>query len=143
MVRRFTNSTYDRRVRRILLAVVGVTAVTRGWVYVGHDVLIPPDYVSALDPVVPIWAYGVVWLLAGIAVLIGIGCPKIARWAMSTVASMCGMWALSYLSAWAFLGIENAWVTATSFVAMAVMVAVFTYLMEPPDEVHVLRGPEA
>lgn len=131
MVRRLRDTPYDRRVRVAILTVVGLFAISRGWVYLGPAEFLPPAYVSLLDQLIPIHVWAVCWLAAGGLVIAGIFAHPLARWSMSCVVSLSGAWSVSYLAAWAIGGIGEAWAPAALFACIAALVAVFTYLMEP------------
>lgn len=143
MVRRFENTKYDRRVRASILAVVGLFAISRGWVYLGPSTFLSPEYVGILTAAVSVECWAITWIGAGLFLWAGVWMPRVARWAMSTVASLSGAWALSYVTAWAIYGVDDAWAPAMLFACLAAFSAVFTYLMEPPAEVHARRGPGA
>ena len=134
MVRRLAEHRYDRRVRVLVLAAMAVTCAGRGAAYLTPS-FSGTDYLSMLDPLVPIQVWSGVWIATAAGLLWGIRCPRVARWAMSTAAMLWAAWCLSYLAAQVFLDAHRAWVTALPFGMIALLTVVFTYLMEPPEAI--------
>lgn len=132
MVRRFDPTLrYDRRARVAILIVTGISAVARGSVYVIPGRSLNTDYVAVLDPVIPMEVWGGIWIGTGVALWVGAYCPRVARWAMSTLGSLCGLWCVSFLMAWLVLDQSTAYVTSAAFLMGSAFCVVFTYLMEP------------
>lgn len=124
---------YDRRIRVSVLVAVGVCAIARGWGYLVPGGGGSTDYIALLVPLIPIEVWAVVWFVSGALMLVGVWMPLVARWAMSSVVALCSAWAVSYFAAWIFRDVSRAWLTGFMFVALAVMAAALTYLMEPAD----------
>lgn len=133
MVRRLGPHKYDRRIRVFVLIAAGLGCIGRGLAYIDPS-SVRNDYISLLDPLVPIQGWAIAWVTVGLALLAGTIAPVVARYAMSTAASMWAVWCLSYLWAWLFNGVSRAWNTAILLGLLALMFAVFTYLMEPPGQ---------
>lgn len=51
---------------------------------------------------------------------------------MSLAVGMWLVWSLSYMVAWGFLGADRAWVNAVPIAGFAALLAIASYLMEPP-----------
>lgn len=134
MVRHFGGHRYDRRLRAGALLAMAVTTIGRGTAYLTPS-WDTTSHVSFVDTLVPIEVWAVVWIGAGLAMLVGIRCPRVARWSMSTAASLWGTWAVSYLIAWVVLDTARAWVTAMPFGLIAILTLILTVLMEPPQTV--------
>lgn len=134
MVRRLGEHRYDRRVRVVILVSMAVICAGRGAAYLTPS-FSGTDYLSMLDPLIPIQVWAGVWVATAAALLWGIRCPHVARWAMSTAAMLWAAWCVSYLAAQVFLDVNRAWVTAMPFGMLAVLTVVFTYLMEPPEAI--------
>ena len=139
MVRRLGGCVYDRRVRAVILAIVAITAILRGWAYLGPGVVVSNVDVSSvhlsfLDNLIPIQAWAAVWLVTGAIAIAGIRVHRLARLSMSLAVGMWLVWSLSYLIAWGVLGEERAWVNAVPLAGFAALLAVMSYLMEPPRQ---------
>lgn len=132
MVRRLGSCEYDRRVRRSILAIIAVAALLRGWAYLGPGIRTQGDHLSFLDGVVPLSAWAGVWVFTGVLALVGTRIEHVARLAMSFSVGLWGAWALSYFVAWAFLDETNAWINAVPLAGFAGLIAIVSYLMEPP-----------
>lgn len=136
MVRRLGETRYDRRVRAIVLVAMGISLVTWGWGYLSPS-WVPTPNMMILDAAVPIRFWAIIWIGAGLGCLAGIFFPYLARLSMATGASMWATWFISYCVAWVvFDGASRAWVPAAPFGLLAVMMFVFTLLMEPSSAVR-------
>lgn len=135
MVRHLGRHYYDRRVRVVVLLSAAATTIGRGASYLvpGWD---RTAHVSFVDLLIPVEVWAAVWIAAGAAMILGVWCPRVARWSMSTAAALWATWGVSYLLAWMLLDTARAWVTAMPFGLIAVYTAVITYLMEPPEAIH-------
>lgn len=139
MVRRLGSSEYDRRVRRAILITIAVVAFLRGWAYLGPAAPDTGDRLAFLDGVVPLPVWAGVWVFTGVIALIGLRVAHVARLAMSFSVGLWGVWAISYFVAWVFAGESNAWVNAVPLAGFAFLIAIVSYLMEPPPRVR--EGP--
>lgn len=135
MARRLGASKDDRRVRAIVLVSMGITLVIWGWGYLSPS-WVPTPNMYLLDAVVPIQAWAVVWITAGLGCLAGIFLPGVARLSMATGASMWATWFVFYCLSWLTIDAQRAWVHAAPFGMLAVTTFVFTLLMEPASAVR-------
>lgn len=135
MVRHLGEHAYDRRARVAVLTAVATAVIGRGASYLGPS-WERSAHVSFVDLLIPVEVWSIVWIATGLALLVGIWCPRIARWAMSASVALWSTWAISYVAAWAFLGTSRAWVTALPFGLIAVLIGVLAYLMEPPEHIE-------
>ena len=132
MVRQLGDCAYDRRIRWAVLAIVAVTSIFRGWAYLGPGIDGSSAHLAFLDRVIPLQAWAVVWVIAGVLAIVGMRVHRLARLSMSLSVGMWLVWSLSYMVAWGFLGTDRAWVNAVPIAGFAALLAVVSYLMEPP-----------
>lgn len=135
MVRRLGATKYDRRIRAVILVTMGFTLFIWGWGYLSPS-WVPTPNMALLDAVVPIQAWAVVWIAAGVGCVLGIVIPRVARISMATGASLWATWFVFYCLSWLTLDAQRAWMPAAPFGMLAVTMFVFTLLMEPGPAVR-------
>lgn len=134
MVWRLGGCAYDRRVRWVILAIVAITSTLRGWAYLSPKVDVSSVHLSFLDNLIPIKVWAVVWVVTGVTAIVGIRVHYLARLSMSLAVGMWLVWSLSYMVAWGVLDESRAWVNAVPLAGFAALLAVVSYLMEPPRQ---------
>ena len=135
MVRKLGATVYDRRLRGFVLVSMGLTLILWGWGYLSPS-WVPTPNMYLLDAVVPIQAWAVVWITAGLGCLVGVFLPRVARLSMSTGASLWATWFIFYCLSWLTADAQRAWMPAAPFGMLAVTMFVFTLLMEPASAVR-------
>lgn len=135
MARKLGATRYDRRIRALVLVSMGGTLITWGWGYLSPS-WVPTPNMYLLDAVVPIQAWAVAWITAGLGCLLGVFLPVASRVAMSAGASLWATWFIFYCLAWLTVDAQRAWVPAAPFGMLAVAMFVFTLLMEPSSAVR-------
>lgn len=129
------------KLRITALTVCAAGAGIRGLAYVD-----PPatGLTIAIDRIVPLELWAVVWISAGLAMLVGVWHRTIARWALSLGASLWMVWSFSYTYAWLFEDQARGWVTAGAMAMIAglmFIVAVLADTTGPPPGTPVDPGP--
>lgn len=123
------------RLRIATLAIVSGGAIARGVAYVNQPST--GGLTHFIDALVPLHVWAFVWIAAGATVLAGIGQRIIARYALAFVATLWGIWGLSYMSATLFGDASRGWVTGALILNVAgltIIVAALADTVGPPRE---------
>lgn len=109
-------------VRRIALAALGVSSIVRGASYLGpHSPDSAPPQLAFVDQAIPLSWYAVGWIATGVFALVAILFRRLQSAGLSFAVFFNLLWALSFVLSWAFLGVPRAYVSATSYLVIAVL----------------------
>ena len=89
-----------------------------------------PPGLTILADYVPIWVFGGLWLLTGVAGVVTIVARRRGPIVFAGMVSMYTLWTAAYTAGW-ILGNERGWVAAGIFLVMLGMVYSFTRV-DPP-----------
>lgn len=122
------------RVTALTVCAAGVTI--RGLAYIDAPTT---RYTTFVDALVPLHMWAFVWIGAGVLIFAGIWHRVIARWALSSGASLWAVWALSFTLSWLIGDQSRAWVTAGAMATVAGMMWIVASLADsvgpPPGPV--------
>lgn len=117
---------------RVSVLVAGAAgAVLQGIAYLPG--LADRDEVHVMTPAeswLPIGVWGGVWITVGIVLAAAIVWPRMSITGMSLLTGLLTMWALSYLWAWGWEHVQNAWATSALFAMGAVFAGVLASILE-------------
>lgn len=127
------------RLRLLVLLTVGGGGIVRGVGYYGAP---STSLTTFVDTLVPLWLWGVVWCLAGAAVLVGVFDRAVARVSVNLVGSLWAVWAVSYFAATLFGDSSRGWLTGAAMLCLACHSWVAAALMESsgPARLRGVRG---
>lgn len=83
--------------------------------------------------VMPLNAWALLWLICGIACLIG-AFQRADTWAFVTAVALKSLWGLTLLLGWILVDLERGWVSAAIWLGMAGWVYIISSWPEPPIE---------
>ena len=115
------------------LVTMGAIGAARAWSYLEPGLSEPPGQLAYVGALIPISVYAMLWLLAGLACVHALVAPRVMPWAIGAFVGMHLLWALSFLASWALLGVSRAWVSAISYLGLAVLAAVLARMIDPHD----------
>lgn len=118
-------------IRTVVLLTAGIGAIVRARGYLN-----PPTtgMTSFIDGALPLTAWAVLWLVAGIIAIAGIWSHIAARWGLSIVAALWFTWFLSYMVAWIAGDSSRGWLTAGGFFVISIYSWIFVYVLERPGK---------
>jgi hypothetical protein len=128
--------------RRIAAATIGLSSIVRGVAYVGPA---SPDATPAqlafADEVIPLSWYAFGWIGTGIICLAAALHlrPRLLAAAFGLGAAFNALWGLSFLAAWWFEDVPRAYVSATSYLTITMLIlciaarADLRKILPPPD----------
>lgn len=129
-----------------ILLVGGLVSIGRGWSYFGPTS--PdrtPQQLVFLERLVPLTAYGVLWLVVGIVCVLVVVAGQFPRWwhqaagampyVVGAVVFMNGIWALSFTIAQVFQGVPRSYVSALSYGAIAFLMYLVGKMTSVDEEV--------
>lgn len=124
-------------VRRIALAILGVTSVVRGSSYIGpRSPDSSPAQLAFVDHLIPLSWYAVGWIVTGAVALIAVFWRRLQPIGFGFAIAFNLLWAASFLLSQVFLHIPRAYVSATSYIAiagLAICVAALSERSHPPE----------
>ncbi|KQB83900.1 hypothetical protein [Corynebacterium oculi] len=102
--------------------VLAVTVLIRGVCYVPS--MIPEGHrIPALERFLPLWSWSGLWLIAGALAVVCVVCGA-RRWlpvATGVLVALHTLWGAIYIAAWASGDSERGYVTALSYIAVALL----------------------
>lgn len=123
-------------VRRIALAILGVTSVVRGSSYVGpRSPDSSPAQLAFVDHLIPLSWYAVGWIVTGAVALVAVLWRRLQPIGFGFAIAFNLLWAGSFMLSQIFLHIPRAYVSAMSYVAiagLAICVAALSERSHPP-----------
>lgn len=115
------------------LALMGLACLLRAWSYLEPGLTAPPNQLTFVSEYLPVTSYALLWAVTGVILFVSVFVRRVIPWALGLFAGMHLMWALSFFSAWAFLGSPRAWVSAISYVTLAGLAPIIARLIDPQD----------
>ncbi len=85
--------------------------------------------------ILPLWAWGTLWLTVGILCIIG-AFTRRDRWAFAAAVAIKTLWGGLTLLAWIAGFLERGWLSAVIWLAMAGWVLIISSWPEPPEVVR-------
>lgn len=128
------------KLRITALVIVAAGAIVRGVAYFGRPTT--GGLTHFIDAIVPLHVWAVVWIAAGITVLVGIWHRVIARYALAFVSMLWAIWGLSYMTATIFGDASRGWVTGALILNLAgltIIVAALADTVGPSREPVILK----
>jgi len=111
--------------RRIAAAAIGASSIARGVSYVGpiSPSGAPPQLVF-MDELVPLSWYAVGWIVTGVLALAAAAWPhpRLLGLAFGAGIFFNLLWAFSFAAAQLFLGVGRSYVSATSYLTIAILI---------------------
>src|SRR5690625_2987241 len=128
---------YHPRARATALTLIAVGTTSRGLAYIDA-----PDtsLTTFVDGLIPLHAWAIVWITAGLAVFAGIWSRWAARIAGMLAGSLWAVWSASFLLSWVLHilpwtegGAPRGWVTGTALLTIAGLTCIVAYLVAHPS----------
>ncbi len=88
-----------------------------------------------VEGIAPLWVWGLLWAVAGVACLIG-AFMKSDKWSFAAAIGIKSLWGLIYLGA-AIIGLERAYLSAAIWLCLAIWVAIIASWPEVWDSPRV------
>lgn len=109
-------------VRRIALAALGVSSIVRGASYLGpHSPDTAPPQLVFVDQAIPLSGYAIGWIATGVFALAAVLFRHLQTAGLSFAIFFNLLWALSFALSWIVLGVPRAYISATSYLVIAVL----------------------
>lgn len=129
--------------KQIALLALGVLGTIRGVSYIEPPKV--PAGLRTLDQVLPMTAWGVLWVLIGV-VAIGGAFTRHYRMPFVPLMVMTALWGASYIAEWGMDFFARSvdsrdYITAVSYAVQALLILVVIRLIDPA-EVQTERGPD-
>lgn len=103
------------------LLILATASLIRAVSYMPGNVNIDRQPAHWLEGLLPIPAWAVVWMLAGILCLLAIAAPRIMPTAVGIAAGLHAMWALSFVGIWLVGESSRGYVSAVGYAAIALL----------------------
>ncbi len=136
-------------VRRIALAALGASSIVRGASYLGpHSPNSAPPQLAFVDQAIPLSWYAVGWIATGVFALVAVLVRRLQSAGLSFAVFFNLLWGLSFILSWAVLGVPRAYVSAASYLTIAVLALCVGVLYErvalpdPPEGSGACRQPK-
>ncbi|QOH55269.1 hypothetical protein [Rhodococcus rhodochrous] len=109
-------------VRRIALAALGVSSIVRGASYLGpHSPNSAPPQLAFVDQAIPLSGYAIGWTATGVFALVAVLFRHLQTAVLSFAIFFNLLWALSFALSWVVLGVPRAYISATSYLVIAIL----------------------
>jgi hypothetical protein len=105
----------------------------------GFSLIYPPDEAKRspsarfLAEVIPLEAWGTIWILVAIILTIGVFAER-DRWAFTAATGLKMLWGMTYLVGWALFHLDRGWVSAVIWLVLAAVMLRISGWPEPDGE---------